>query len=873
MSHCVLLFSGVSPEKFYTLPHRKKRNDINYGSLDRRVKRRDSLEQIGPRKPPRIFTSSTPIPQRTSVFDVFKKEKKPEPKKSSLRRSVSDASALRTQAYGSNSHPLRKRSGSDNEEIVVGRKDKKQLSPIIEVTQRDDYFEPLNQENKENIQSDNIDLKAPDRKKKKESVTDQLKKFIDEVDEELYKETGIRVASPEEPSKDPQPIIIDLDKAEKISNRKTKKFKDTNLGKKLKSITRKKVKPNEVSKIKKSPPNKPKDTEESNATEDKPVVKAVVSPKRSVSPSAKIKEFVGAFENPNRSSPKMIHSSQKPADKLPLTKGRTVNSIVKRLSNEYSSSPPPPTTTNILITPRVGVQHNNNQPFSYTRGLSPEKYISNEKLPSPTSPVIYAQVVCGSNGTGPKKQTVHAAYTNGKKQPHSDSDEGLGGEENSGISRHEKTITHFGDNTRNYFDEVDKFNEESPITPKFRTNGFHNGYTSYEKTFNDRNDYTGYFDSSNRGRGDGMDAKRRESLTEPHENGFNARINGRSDLSARRDLLESRINQRMNDHSLRTSPEYHNNPTPTPTNVYISETTSKLYRNGYASPVGYTQKYISETRTDKFGKPHTTESSSKHYFGNNKQKIEYGSPKMNNYQYNGFDSEPKSFDSQMSDYRSSPENRQFEASQKYNSRTESSQKVYKNRDLYKSNPEIHMRAYHENQHNDTYHDSLRRDTIEGHNKRYNGFDSRYIDDQERKEKLVDSGIENDCRRDSGENFRTNRAPRRGEYCNESEDEGFASSLLIASERQHTDENTNYRRRDDRRRDYDSDRHEDPFRNVENMEYKRKFRPDEYQPRERSIDDGSHYDPRIDKEYERSTLKRVEEKPPKPEKKSSLEKVS
>lgn len=662
-----------------------------------------------------------------------------------------------------------------------------------------------------------------------------------------------------------------MDKAEKISNRKNKKFKDTNLGKKLKSITRKKAKPNEANKIKKISTNQIKNTEVQKIAEEKSIVKPPLSVKRSISPSPRIKEVVEALENPNKSSPTMIHSSQKPADKLPLTKGRTVNSIIKRLSNEYCSSPPPHTTTNIMITPHGGVQHNNNQPFSYTRGLSPEKYMSNENLPNPTSPVIYAQVVCGTNGTGPKKQTVHTTYTNGKRHPHSDSDEGLGGEENSGISRHEKTITHFGDDSRNYFDEVDKFEEESPITPKFRSNGFHNGYTSYEKTQNERIDCNGYFDSSNRGRGDGMDAKRRESLTEPHENGFPIKINGRSDLSARRDLLESRINQRMNDHSLRTSPEYLKNSTPT--NVYISETTSKLYRNGNASPVGYTEKYISETRTDKYGKPHTTKSSSKQFFGNNKNKIEYnGGPKINLYQHNGFDSEPKSFDSQISDYRSSPENRQFEASQRFNSRNESSQKIYKNRDLYKSNPEIHMRAYHENQNSEAYHDSLRRDKMEGRNTRYNGLDKRYIDDHERKEKLVDSGIENDFRRDSGDNFRSVRPPRRGEYCNESEDEGFASSLLIASERQHTDENINYRRRDDRRKDYDSDRHDDPYRNIENMEYKSKFRSGDYTPRERSIDDGSHFDPRIDKDFERSTLKRVEKKPPKPEKKSSLEKV-
>lgn len=81
--------------------------------------------------------------------------------------------------------------------------------------------------------------------------------------------------------------------------------------------------------------------------------------------------------------------------------GKTVNSMVKRLSTDSCSSPPP-TRTNVLIMPNISVQHNNNQPFSYTRGISPDKYRSNEDLPRDmpniTKPVIYAQVVCGAKG-------------------------------------------------------------------------------------------------------------------------------------------------------------------------------------------------------------------------------------------------------------------------------------------------------------------------------------------------------------------------------------------------------------------------------------------------------------------------------------------
>lgn len=140
------------------------------------------------------------------------------------------------------------------------------------------------------------------------------------------------------------------------------------------------------------------------------------------------------------------------------------------------------------------------------------------------------------------------------------------------------------------------------------------------------------------------------------------------------------------------------------------------------------------------------------------------------------------------------------------------------------------------------------------------------------DKFGDSGIENDFRRDSGENWRASRPPRRREYCNESEDEGFASSLLIASERQHTEDNINGRKK----KDYDSDRayskEDDPYRHLEHLDYKMKLKAHDYVPRERSIDDGSHFDPRIDKGFDRNTLKKVEKKPPKPEKKSNLEKV-
>lgn len=189
-----------------------------------------------------------------------------------------------------------------------------------------------------------------------------------------------------------------------------------------------------------------------------------------------------------------------------------------------------------------------------------------------------------------EKLTVHRAF-NGRRPAQSDSDEGLGGEDSTGFNRKfdsEKLFTHFGaDNFESYqseteklLDEIDKYKAESPILPKYRS--------------------PAHFSSCNgimeRGRGDGMDSKRRESLTEADQV-FSSPT--RVDLSARRDLLESRINRRISDKT--PSPEYH--PTKPPrTKVYLSEKSSKYYKNNSSSPTGFKEKYMSESKTDSFGR-------------------------------------------------------------------------------------------------------------------------------------------------------------------------------------------------------------------------------------------------------------------------------
>lgn len=737
-------FPGFVPDKFYTLPARKNRRGSSE-SQDTNLLRRHSeeLTQSPPRKPPRTFAST---PKPNPVLNLFKREK--DGKQVNLRRSRSDASNLRST---DGTILVRKRSGSESDELGHVKTKKTQLSPIIEVVQREDYFS-------RDADKENVEVTAPPRKK----WVKPTKK--------------LKVEKPEV-------VIIDVDKAQNISSKK----KTNAIKNKLKSLSFKKdkIQTNDINETNVEPPPK----------------------------SPRVQEAIKILEQSMLTkSVDMVHSSQQPPDKPPLTRGRKVDTMVKKLNTDKSFMPP---KTNIMVTPTANIQHNNNQPFSYTqpRNVSPDRSFTRPK--SPSSPVIYAQVVVQNgdpSNPGPNKQTIHTVYNGKKHLPHSDSDEGLGYEE-SGYRKYEteKSYTRFGDDKTDFYKDIDKFDEEFPITPKFKPLG------SYTNGF-------GYIDSSARGRGDGMDSKRRESLTEiPVENGKNvSNLNGRSDLSYRRDLLESRINSRRIGEKIavnRASPEY--NPK---IDTYVSEKTS-YYRHGSSSPVGFTEKYSSETKFDRTGEKYVAEQRSRTQFGEK-------SPEYIRYD------DPKSLDSPASDYRSSPENlnsRKYYGDNPnfrtvYTNRYKKSEKISKERDHYKSNPEINYKYDDRRFNSDAYHSSLRR--------------QKHDFEEERKDKFGDSGIENDLRRDSGDRQR-----------NDSEDEGFASSLLIASEKHIED----VRRP---RREYDSDREQAEYRRTRH----------EYVHRERSIDDGSHFDPRIDKDVDGRNLRKVDKKPPKPVKKTSLEKV-
>ncbi|XP_050308103.1 uncharacterized protein LOC126744646 isoform X2 [Anthonomus grandis grandis] len=841
---CIANDKGAGPEKYYSLPNRKRTNikELNsstFNSLDRKsTKRQGSLEFNPPKKPPRTFSSETRSRTNTpkpSIFDIFKKPENPVvlPKKSNLRRSVSDAAAFKSKNPTKTNPNVRKRSDSEREEPIERTNDIKKLSPIIEVTQREDYFVA---DNKDDVTVPETLIPQPVNRP--QSVTEQLKDYIAEVDEELYKETGIRISTLP-PIRDPIPIIIDVDKAENISINKKHKL-NFGLGKKIKSLTQKKPK----TKGKNDGNYKPVYQNEKSFKRVK-VVKDIVKEVNDTKQSEPVKKPKLKDTEKLEEFTEMIHSSQKPVEKPPLTKGKTVNSMVKRLSND-SCSPPPQTKLNVLIMPNVSVQHNNNQPFSYTRGISPEKYTSNEDLPCEMAtfnkPVVYAQVVKDAG-----KETIHTTYNN-RRQTQSDSDEGLGGEDSFGFNRKydtDKAFTRLGNegsylsDTDKLLDEIDKYKAESPILPKYR-NPSHLANNVL---------FSGIME---RGRGDGMDAKRRESLTEIDNFGqfknFSSYQHHRNDLAARRDLLESRMNRRITEKTT-PSPEYYPGKT-VKNNVFISEKSSKYYRSGAASPLDCKEKFVIESKKDDFGERHF-ESRTKRYYGTPNDPI------SNKYE---LDNEPKS----LSDYRSSPENNQFESSHHTTThngyRTEKPKQLIKDKHIYKSTPEMYYDNHFRSAHS-SYHESLPRgNKIESKNSqkfRSERFLNRNESDR-RTDRLADSGIENDLRRDSSENYPVAR-PRRGDsdLYNESEDEGFASSLLIANEKNHTDTNLHISRRD----------YDDSDVNSRGDQFYRKTKS-KYVSRERSIDDGSHFDPRIDKDVVRV----IEKKPPKPEKKSGLEKV-
>lgn len=282
----------------------------------------------------------------------------------------------------------------------------------------------------------------------------------------------------------------------------------------------------------------------------------------------------------------------------------TIHKMIHRLSNDRS---PPPQLTRTMVSPSPGFGHNNNRPFSYTR--------PNESSPQPTqNGVIYAQVQMD------KKKA---------QRSHSDSDEGLGldrkdsSRENSPAEKdYRRTDYYITDLRRN--NEINNFKsryDEDKNTTHFGdfNSEFLNRSNEQKRPLDfdeiDRNlfdkpeKYTStiFVDTSNRGRGDGMDSRRRDNneFSRSTDRGISTKT---SELSARRDLLESRIKSRLLADEMFATKNNINVPKKTEHEIIDKPIVpSPVTPNRVASPKRYADTYITETRTSSNGEKYIFE--------------------------------------------------------------------------------------------------------------------------------------------------------------------------------------------------------------------------------------------------------------------------
>uniref|UniRef100_A0A1B0D288 Uncharacterized protein n=1 Tax=Phlebotomus papatasi TaxID=29031 RepID=A0A1B0D288_PHLPP len=513
--------------------------------------------------------------------------------------------------------------------------------------------------------------------------------------------------------------------------------------------------------------------------------------------SDNIKDTISNLVTNQAKSTEEMHSSQQPAERPPLTKGLTVDGMVKRLSMERFSPPPQ------IAGPA----------FSYTR---------------PKEQIIYAQVVCDGDKA---KQTVHYAPSH-LNDFHAETNDRRNGRPSQSLSpyRDERSPLHItGDRLtrkdiskinsdedeglgfeikRPYEEDFRPLVDEGPITPNIRDVPPDKYYLGGD-----------LFGSGDRKPAFQELSQRRETLQ--------SRINNRrfgsreilEDVSPERDNIfarnghhigESRY-QRSKSNDIdqidnvkkyhrfgsqevinRYSPERsHLDMTQTPSNGRITSKYVEESRYFHDGRDGYRETYRRETNVGADGRPRTSESRSKERLGSPRRvpkEINLGyiedhrdfnvghiEPSTDYFQekYRSDLQQPRSLDSIGSGYvtRSSPE-------QGFKHHMKSS----------------HLTNGYRHDTIDQYQNSLKRQQ-----KHQRSFDKG------------DSGIENDYRKDSFNGDLQTRWRRRTV-----DDDIKDCELFLRKERRHTEDNHPGRRRLN------------------------------YAYRERSIDDGSHFDPRLDK---------------------------
>lgn len=308
----------------------------------------------------------------------------------------------------------------------------------------------------------------------------------------------------------------------------------------------------------------------------------------------------------------MLHSSRYDLQKR--NKESTIHKMIHRLSNDRS---PPPQLTRTMVSPSPGFGHNNNRPFSYTR----PNESCNPPLPAQTN-VIYAQVQ-------PDKKKA--------QRSHSDSDEGLGLERKDSSRENSPAEKEYRRTDYSYSSDLCRNNEINTFKSRYEEDrknsspfGKHLGGTKdfisrttettrrHEFDEIDRRLYdkpekytsTVFVDTSGRGRADGMDARRRDSgelFSRQNESGISHKT---SELSARRDLLESRIKSRLLADEMFAAKNSANVPVKKSSEHEIIDkpiVPSPVTPNRIASPKRYMDTYITETRTNSNGEKYIFE--------------------------------------------------------------------------------------------------------------------------------------------------------------------------------------------------------------------------------------------------------------------------
>ncbi|XP_055692139.1 uncharacterized protein LOC129795120 isoform X2 [Lutzomyia longipalpis] len=519
-----------------------------------------------------------------------------------------------------------------------------------------------------------------------------------------------------------------------------------------------------------------------------------------------------------------MHSSQQPAERPPLTKGLTVDGMVKRLSMERFSPPPQ------LTGPA----------FSYTR---------------PKEQIIYAQVVCDGDKA---KQTVHYApsHLNGF---HSDTNGRRNGRPSQSPSpyRDDKSPLHInGDRLqrketprvnsdedeglgfeikRPYEEDFRTLVDEGPITPKIRDVPPEKYYlgdrtpafqdlsqrrqnlqsrinnrlfgskelledTSPERDVFARNGHQNVFEESRYQRSKSHDIDHVDNAKRFHKFGSQEVVNRYSPDRSHLDMTQTPSNGRI-------------------TSKYVEE--SRYYHDGRD---GYRETYRRETNIGPDGRPRTSESRSKERLNSPKR----GAKEIDL----GYIEDHRNFDVGHLE----PNTSYFQEKYRNDLHQPRSLESTTSGDVTRSSPDQAFRQHLKSTHLangyrhesvDSYQNSLKRQQ-----KHQRSFDKG------------DSGIENDYRKDSFNGDLQTRWRRRTVN-----DDIKACEMFLRKERRHTEDNHPVRRRLT------------------------------YAYRERSIDDGSHFDPRLDKYPDGTTRKSrdsreksVEKSGKVEKKKSGLEKV-